>query len=193
VLNPDQPDPFPNGSLLFKSYAPKLRTATLGMGYLVSREWELVGAGHITATGVNAAKGWGAGIGITWRPYQVPEIKYDEYRKIQIERLSHEKREFKRRDVVKYGFRATIVKVSNHGNYVKIFFGERDRVRQGDTFYIMPPEKEGAIARRPVAFATAVQVLPDAAFLHVDERYFNNVDIVEGFETRRVYFENDDE
>jgi hypothetical protein len=193
VLNPDQPDPFPNGSLLFKSYAPSLRTANLGAGYLLSKEWELVAGTFFTATGVNAAKGWGAGLGITWRPYQVPEIKYDEYRKREIERLQTEKHEYHRRDVVKYGFRATIVRVSAKGNYVKIYYGAKDRVRVGDSFYIMPPDTLTSVARRPVAFATAVQVQPDAAYLHVDERYARDLEIREGFETRRVYFENDEE
>jgi len=188
ALNSQQPDPIPNGSLLFKSYSPTIRTANLGVGYLLSKEWEAVAGTFFTATGVNSAKGWGAGLGFTWRPYQIPEIKYEEYRKRQIERLQTEKREF-HRPVVRYGFRATIVKVSNQGNYVKIFYGENDRVRVGDTFYIMPPDTLSASPRRPVASATAVQVLPDAAFLHVDEKYAENLSIQEGFEARRVYFE----
>lgn len=195
-ISPNQPDPFPNGSFLFKSYAPKIRTATLGMGYLVAREWEIVANATTTATGVNAAKGWGGGLGFTWRPYQVPEIKYDEFRKGQIEKLQGERREVHRRAVVKYGFRATIVKVSAQGNYIKILYGENERVRIGDTFYVMPPETPESAqvgARRPVAFATVAQVTPEAAFLHVDEKYYGNVQITEGFEVRRVYFEHDEE
>ena len=48
-------------------------------------------------------------------------------------------------------------------------------------------------ARRPVASATVVQVQPDAAFLHIDEHYYANINIEEGFEVRRVYFENDEQ
>lgn len=192
VLNPTQADPFPNGSLLFKSYAPELHTATLGAGYLLSKEWELVAGTFFTGGGQNAAKGWGAGLGITWRPYQVPEIKYEEYREQQIARLKGEKREFRKREVVKYGYRATIVKVSAKGNFLKIAYGEKDRVRIGDTFYVMPPDRMDSEARRPVAFATVVQTQPDAAFLHVEERYFKDVNIREGYEVRRVFFESDD-
>ncbi|MGZ3669816.1 MAG: hypothetical protein ACXWR1_11420 [Bdellovibrionota bacterium] len=192
VLNPQQPDPFPNGSLLFKSYSPGIRTANLGAGYLLSREWEAVVGTFFTATGVNSAKGWGAGLGFTWRPYQVPEIKYEAYRQRQIERLQGEKKELRRREVVKYGFRATIVKVSAQGNYIKIYYGEKDRVRIGDTFYVMPPDKGEQFARRPVAYAVVAQVQPEAAFLHVEERYYPNINIDEGFEVRRVYFENDE-
>jgi hypothetical protein len=193
VLNPNAPDPFPNGSLLFKSYSPGIRTANLGLGYLLSREWEGVLGTFFTATGVNSAKGWGAGLGATWRPYQVPEIKYDEYRQRQIEHLQGEKKELKRRDVVKYGFRATVIKVSPQGNYLKIYFGEKDRVRVGDTFYVMPPNRLDDSARRPVAYAVVAQVQPEAAFLHIEERYFANIEIQAGFEVRRVYFENDEQ
>lgn len=191
ALNPQQSDPIPSGSLLFKSQAPTIRTATLGGGLLLSREWEVAVALFSTATGVNYAKGWGGGLGFAWRPYQVPEIKYDEYRARQIERLQTENREERRRTVVRYGFRATIVKVSGKGNYIKIFYGEKDRVRVGDTFYVMPPDNLDTQARRPVASATAVQVQPDAAYLHVDERYVDKLVIQEGFETRRIYFEED--
>ncbi len=191
ALNPDQPDPIPSGSLLFKSRAPTVRTATFGAAILLSREWELATAFFATATGNNYAKGFGGGFGFAWRPYQVPEIKYDEYRARQIERLQTEDREYHRRAVVRYGFRATIVKVSAQGNYVKIYYGEKDRVRVGDTFYVMPPDTLTSQARRPVASATAVQVHPDAAFLRVEERYLPNLVIQEGYETRRVYFEED--
>src|SRR5690606_2227608 len=156
-------------------------------GYLLSKEWELSAALFSTATGKNYAKGFGGGFGLAWRPYQVPEIKYEDYRLRQIERLQTEKREH-RRKVVKYGFRATIVKVSSAGNYVKIFYGEKDRVRIGDTFYIMPPDTQMRGARRPVGSATAVQVLPDSAFLRIDERYEEGLVVQEGFETRRIYF-----
>ncbi len=189
VLNNTQPDPIPNGSLLFKSYAPTIRTATLGLGYLLSREWEITAGGSFTATGVNSAKGWGGGLGFTWRPYQVPEIKYEDYRKRQIERLQSQEHEVRRRPVVKYGFRATIVKVSTQGNYVKISYGAKDRVRVGDPFYIMPPDMLNAQARRPLGFATVVQVQPDASFLQVMERFNENLSIQEGYEARRIFFD----
>ncbi len=191
ALNTEQPDPIPTGSLLFKSWAPIQRMATIGTGWLWSKEWELTGAFFTTPAGHNSAKGWGGNLGITWRPYQVPEIRYDEYRQKQIERLKTEKREYRRREVVKYGFRATIVRVSAQGNYLRINYGEKDRVRAGDTFYVMPADTLDGRAQRPVAFATVVQVQTDAAFLHVDERYVENLQITEGMDARRVYFDTE--
>jgi hypothetical protein len=63
----------------------------------------------------------------------------------------------------------------------------------GDTFYVMPPFRGDESARRPVAYAVVAQVQPEAAFLHIEERYFANIDIRDGFEVRRVYFENDEQ
>lgn len=190
ALNPQQPDPIPSGSLLFKSESPVVRTATLGAGYLLSKEWELTAAFITTATGNQHAKGFGGGLGLAWRPYQVPEIKYDEYRARQIERLQNERTEFNR-EVVKYGFRATIVRVSAKGNYVKIGYGGKNQVKDGDTFYVMPPDDFSGQPQRPLAAATVAKVLPDAAFLHVHERYEEDLVIKEGFEVRRVYFETE--
>jgi hypothetical protein len=192
AYNTHQIDPIPNGSLLFKSYSPTLRTANLGIGYLISKEWEAVAGGFFTATGENAAKGWGAGLGFTWRPYQVPEIKYVEYRKRQIERIKSEPRN-SRREVVRYGLSSTVVKVSAQGNFLKIFYGAKDRIRVDDTFYVyVPPDTMNSQARRPVAFASVVQVQPEAAFLHVDERYVDGIAIQDGFEVRQVFFEAED-
>lgn len=190
-LNTEQPDPIPSGSFLFKTWAPTNRLVTAGAGWLASKEWELTGAFFATPAGLNTAKGWGANLGLSWRPYQVPEIRYEEYRQRQIERLKGEKREYHRREVVKYGFRATIVRVSAQGNYLKIFYGEKDRVRVGDTFYVIPPDSFENRAYRPVASATVVQVQPDAAFLHVDERYGESTQITEGMDVRRVYFDTE--
>lgn len=190
VLNTEQPDPIPSGSLLWKSWAPTQRMVTLGTGWLAAKEWEITGAWQVTPAGQNTAKGWGVSLGVSWRPYQVPEIRYEEFRQRQIERLQTERRE-QRRSVVKYGYRSTIVKVSAQGNYLKILYGEKDRVRVGDTFYVVPADDYQGRGYRPVAFATAVQVTPEAAFLHVDERYGENASIVEGMDVRRVYFDTD--
>lgn len=191
ALNTEQADPFPNGSFLFKAWAPTQRFVTLGAGWLANKEWEITGAWMVTPSGLNAAKGWGVNLGVAWRPYQVPEIRYEEYRQRQIERLQTERREYHRREVVKYGFRATVIRVSAQGNYIKIYYGEKDRVRVGDTFYVLPAETFDRRAYRPVASATVAQVTPDAAFLHVDERYGDNVVIQEGMEVRRVYFDTE--
>ncbi|HEY8280132.1 MAG TPA: hypothetical protein VIH99_10940 [Bdellovibrionota bacterium] len=192
VYNSAQPDPIPNGSLLFKSYAPVLRTADIGAGYLLGKEWEVLANFFLTASGVNHAKGLGGGLGITWRPYQVPEIKYDEYRQYQIARLQNDRKEYRKTNVAKYGYRATVVKVSLRGNYAKILLGEHNKAEKGDTFYILPPDDLKSTARRPVAFATVSQVQNGAAFLHIDERYFEKVHVQEGYEAIRVYFESDD-
>ncbi len=187
VTNVKQPDTFPNGSLLYKSYSPTLRTAILGAGYLLSRTWELTAGALMTATGINSAKGYGFHGGITYRPYQVPEIRYAEYREEQIVRLKNERKDLKRREVVRYGFRATILKVSTAGNYLRIAYGKNDRVSAGDTFMVLMPDDFSGLNRRPVAFARVVAVKPDAAFLRVEERYVKEVTIREGFEARRVF------
>jgi len=191
AVNLSQADSFPNGSLLYKSFAPIIRTGTVGAGYLASKSWEISLAGIFTATGNTHAKGHGFALGITWRPYQVPNVKFEEYRQERIAALKGETREVRRKQVARYGFRATIVKVSGKGNFVKILFGEKDRVREGDTFYILPPNDLSSQAYRPVASATVAKVQPDAAYLRIEERFSPDLRIRPGFETRRVYFEGE--
>lgn len=190
AFNVTQPDPIPGGSLLFKGYSPTLRTGTLGIGYRIGKEWEAVGSGFITATGVNSAKGLGGSLGFIWRPYQIPEIKYDAYRAAQIKRLRREPRTYRLNPVVRYGFQATIVRVSQGGNYFRINFGRKDGVQAGDTFQVFEPDNLSNEIRRPIAFARVQVSREHESFLRVERRYEQELQIGAGYEVRRVILED---
>jgi hypothetical protein len=144
-------------------------------------------------SGEDAAKGTGFGLGLTWRPYQAAEVKYDQYHEQQVAHQQTERKVYKNRPTLRYGFKTNIVKVSPQGKFAKISVSEQNTVHQGDRFYVYPV---GASASgtpvKPIASATAVKVLPDAAFLRIEEKYNPNAQITEGCETRQVFIENGD-
>lgn len=189
LANPSQPDPIPDGSLLFKSDSPTLRTAYLGAAKILGKEWEAVAAGVFTASGVAAAKGVGLALGIVWRPYQVPEIKYQEYHQQQLERIQNEKASYRKKIVTHYGMSATILKVSGQGNYFKIAYGLNDGLKVGDNFQIFPPDDMSGTPRRPLAISRIVVVHPGESFLRVEQKLNEDVVIQPGQEARRVIIE----
>lgn len=189
ALNPAQVDPIPGGSLLFKSLAPTQRTATLGTGFMISKQWELAVAGHLTATGVNSAKGQGVSVGVAWRPYQMPEIRYEDYRQEQIARLQAEPKSYTSRKVVHFGMQATVLKVSNAGNFLRIAYGRKDGVKVGDVFQVFEPDTFDGKVRTPIAMARVHTSRIDDSFLRVEQRYRKETKILPGFEVRRVIIE----
>ena len=107
--------------------------------------------------------------------------------------MSREPRDRHNREVVRYGMRATVVKVSAKANYAKIFVGERDNVQVGDAFYIFNSDLERAENRRLIAYATVARLQKgEAAYLHVEELYSEQSPVQEGFEARQVFFEGDE-
>lgn len=189
VINPQQVDPIAGGSLLFKSEAPTQRVGTIGAAYLIGREWELAVAGNVTATGVASAKGQGVQLGLAWRPYQVPELKYDDYRRAQIAKLQTEHRSYSNKPVVRYGFQATVLKVSGQGNFLKINFGRKDGLKVGDAFQVFEPDDFSGKTRTPLALARVHIARVDDSFLRVEQRYGNEVVLKPGYEVRRVIIE----
>lgn len=189
VLNPGQPDPFTGGSYLFKSDDPVIRTARLGAGLLISKEWELSGGPSFTTSGINAAKGWGATLGLAWRPYQVPELRYEEFRRQQLKKLEKEPYEFRQRAVVSYGIRATVLKVSARGNYLKIAYGQEDGLKAGDLFQIYEPEDFSNRSKKPLGLARIEVARARDSFLRVDQRYDASIRVRPGFEVRQIILE----
>jgi hypothetical protein len=189
VLNAEQPDPIQGGSLLFKSKSPTLRTVTLGAGYLLSKEIELAAGGFFTASGVNAAKGFGGAIGLAWRPYQVPELKYAEFRREQLRKLEAEPRTYRQRRVMRYGLRATIVRVSGEGNFFQIAYGKKSGLKTGDYFQVFSPDDLSGDMRRPLALARVQVVRGEDSFLRVEQKYDPSFHPRAGQEARRVILE----
>lgn len=189
IFNPSQPDPIPSGSLLFKSYSPTIRMVTLGAGLLLSKQWEMVVAPQFTASGVSTAKGFGGTLGFAWRPYQVPEINYEQYRKEQIERLKKEPNVYRKKPVLHFGLSATIIKVSPQGNYFKIAYGQKDGVKQGDNFQIFAQDMMDGKPRRALAIARVAVARVDESFLRVEQKLNEDVMIQAGQEARRVIVE----
>lgn len=194
ILNARQPDPIPGGSLLFKSQEPTIRKVTLGTGYFLSNEWEISGGALFTASGVNHAKGFGGLLGLAWRPYQVKEINYEGYRKEERLRAIREP-EVLRKQVLRYGFKATILRVSVRGNFFKIGFGSTEGVQIGDNFQVFEPEDFRQKERTPIAVAKVVAIRPNSSFLRVESRYepqsddAREIKIVPGYEAQRVDLE----
>jgi hypothetical protein len=188
ATNSSQPDPFPNGSLLFKSGTGVLRTVTLGAAYVLGKEWEIAGAGVLTTSGVNTAKGFGGALGLVWRPYQMPELTYEDYRQQQIKRLQREPRRYRQRPVAQYGFQATVVRVSEAGNFFQIAFGQKDGVKAGDTFQVFAPDDFSGGERYPLALARVQVSRTNDSFLRVEQRYDRNLSLIPGYEVRRVIF-----
>lgn len=188
VLNATQLDTIPSGSFLFKSDSAVLRTVTLGAAYVLGKEWELAGAGILTSSGVNTAKGFGAALGLVWRPYQMPELTYEDYRKEQIRRLQREPRRYRQKPVAQYGFQATVVRVSGQGNFFQIAFGQKDGVKAGDTFQIFAPDDLRGNERYPLAIARVQVSRTDDSFLRVEQKYDRNLQLAPGYEVRRVIF-----
>jgi hypothetical protein len=189
ATNPTQLDFFQSGSLLFKSESPTLRTATLGAGFLLSKKWEMVGAGIITASGVAAAKGMGGALGIAYRPYQIPEIRYEQYRKEQIARLQAEPQQYKKRATLHYGISSTVLKVSAQGNYFKISLGSKDGIKTGDNFQIFAQDMMDGTPRRPLAIARVALAQTSESFLRVEQKLNEDIVIQPGQEARRVIYE----
>ncbi|RZA06097.1 MAG: hypothetical protein EOP11_11200 [Proteobacteria bacterium] len=190
VFNASQPDPLQGGSLLFKSEAPTQRMGRIGAAYLVSKEWELAVAGNITATGVTSAKGQGISLGLAWRPYQVPELRYDDYRRAQIAKLQSQPRVLTSKPVVRYGFQATVLNVSGQGNFLKINFGRKDGVKVGDAFQVFAPDTfDEKKVRVPLALVRVHTARIDDSFLRVEQRYSAETVIKPGYEVRRVIIE----
>lgn len=188
VFNPKEPDIIPGNSYLFKTEAPTLRTATIGVAHLISTKWEASLAGYLTTSGINAGKGSGGVLGLAWRPYQVPEIKYEAYRQEQRKRAEKETVESKKK-VLRYDYAATILKVSIRGNYFKIGFGSEEDVKVGDSFQVFEPNNFTNEERKPLALATVVAVKPHNSFLRVESDSETKTKILPGFEARRVVFE----
>ncbi|MGE3263373.1 MAG: hypothetical protein AB7K68_16460 [Bacteriovoracia bacterium] len=187
--NPTQLDAFADGSLLFKSDSPTLRTVTLGTGFLLSKQWEMVAGGIFTTSGVAAAKGVGGGLGLVWRPYQVPEIRYEEYRKQQIAKLQQEPERYKKKPVLHYGASATIIKVSGQGNFFKIAIGSAEGLKAGDNFQIFPQDQLDGEPRKPIAISRIVVARPNESFLRVEQKLNEEIIIQPGQEARRVIIE----
>jgi hypothetical protein len=185
-LNTAHPDPFANGSLLFKSLAPVARTATVGAGYRLGRNWELAGGVLFTASGLNAAKGIGGTLGLVWRPYQIPELSYEDYRRERIRRLEQEPRFFRHRKVLRYGFQATVLKVSHRENFFRIGFGRRDGVKAGDVFHVLAPDDLSGRGRVPLAQARVQVSRENDSFLRVEHRFGQEFRLQPGHEVRRV-------
>jgi hypothetical protein len=188
VFNPTEPDTIPGNSFIFKTQAPTLRTVTLGIAHLISPKWEISLAGLLTASGINAGKGGGSTLGIVWRPYQVPEIKYESYRREERQKAAQETVASKK-EVLKYGYAATILKVSLRGNYFKIGFGTEEEVKVGDMFQVFEPNTFSGAERKPLALATVVALQPHNSFLRVESDTDSKVKILPGYEARRVVFE----
>jgi hypothetical protein len=189
VLNPEQPDPFTGGSYLFKSDAPVLRSVQLGAAYLLSKEWEIAGGPLFTTSGINSAKGVGGSLALSWRPYQVPELRYEEYRKQQLKKLEQEPQEFRQRAVVSYGIRATVLKVSAKANYLKIAYGQLDGLKAGDLFQIFPPDDFSNTSRMPIGIARIEVARERESFLRVDQRFDASARVQPGYEVRRIILE----
>lgn len=188
ILNVTQPDPIPGGSLLFKSETPTLRTGTIGAGYLISKEWELTGAAIFTASGIDAAKGFGGALGLAWRPYQVPELKYADFRRKQLKRLEQEPMSYRRREVLRYEYSATVLRVSPSGNFFQIGFGKKDGLKPGDTFHVFPTEDFSGNQREPMALAVVRVSRADDSFLRVEQKYDRTFLTRPGYEARRVIY-----
>ncbi|MCO5142079.1 MAG: hypothetical protein M9962_03200 [Oligoflexia bacterium] len=188
ALNPHQPDPIPGGSLLYKSQSPTIRFVNFGVGYLFSRRWEATLAGVITSSGINYAKGYGATLGITWRPYQVPELRYDDFRKEQLERLAQERTQYRQRSVVAFSFSATVLKVSSNRNFFKISVGGKNTVQRGDPFFVYEPDDLSGKPRRALAYATVEAVRGESAYLKIQQRFMRDIPLAPGYEARRVIF-----
>jgi hypothetical protein len=189
AFNPRQPDPIPGGSSLFKSDSPVSRTVHLGIGFRLGPEWELAAEAHSTATGNFSAKGYGGSLGLAWRPYQKPELSYDDYRLEQIKRLQQEPTRFLQKRVIRYGFQATVIRVSNQGNFISMAFGKADGVREGDTFHLFEPDNFAGRVRTPLALARVVRARSDDSFLRVEDRFEANLLVRPGYELRRVIIE----
>ena len=187
VINPKAQDPLPGGSLLFKSESPTQRVGTLGLGYLLSKEWELAVGTFFTASGMESAKGFGGSLGLVWRPYQVPEIKYEEYREQQLKKAAMEPYS-SHREVARYGLKATILRVSASGNFFQIGYGKKDGIKAGDMFQIFAPDDLSGAERTPAALAVVKVSRADDSFLRVEQKYSADLQLKPGLEAQRVIF-----
>lgn len=186
-LNRKAEDFFVNGSLLFKSFSPTERTANIGLGHLIGKDWEVAGAIFTTVSGVAAAKGSGVTLGFTWRPYQSPELQYESYRRQQIERKRTERTSYATRKVISYGLSAVIVKVSAQKKYFKITYGSGQGVKVGDAFEVFPPDDLSGKERKAIAAARVAAVKDNESFLRVEQKLNQSSEDVEaGHEARRV-------
>lgn len=186
VLNPAQPDPIQSGSLLFKSDSPTLRSVTLGTAVLLGKEIELAAGGFFTASGINTAKGFGGMLGLAWRPYQVPELKYEEFRREQLRKLENEPKVYRQKQVLRYGLRATVIRVSNQGNFFQIAYGSKDGLKAGDYFQVFSTDNYDQDVREPLALARVQVVRGEDSFLRVDQRYDPSFRLKAGMEAQRV-------
>lgn len=186
IFNPKQPDAIPGGSLLFKSEAPTERIVSGGFGYLFTNRWEGSIAGLVTSSGINSAKGFGGTLGIVYRPYQVPEVRYETYRREQKKRAQEEREVYSKRNVLQYGFTATILKVSLNGNFVKIGYGSADGVKEGDAFEINEPDDLILRDKKAVAYARVVAVRTNSSFLRVEKILEPNIKLIPGYQAQRV-------
>lgn len=185
VLNPAQPDPIQSGSLLFKSDSPTVRSATLGTAVLLGKELELAAGAIFTASGINTAKGFGGALGLAWRPYQVPELKYEEFRREQLRKLENEPKVYRQKQVFRYGQKATVIRVSKEGNYFQIAYGSKDGIKAGDYFQVFSDNYDQE-ERQPLALARVQVVRGEDSFLRVDQRYDPSFRLRAGMEAQRV-------
>jgi hypothetical protein len=186
VLNPDQPDPIQSGSLLFKSDSPTLRAVTLGTAILLGKEIEVAAGGFFTASGINTAKGFGGALGLAWRPYQVPELKYEDFRREQLRKLENEPKVYRQHRVLRYGLKATVIRVSNQGNFFQIAYGSKNGIKAGDYFQVFSTESYDQADRQPLALARVQVVRGEDSFLRVDQRYEPSFRLKVGMEAQRV-------
>ena len=145
-------------------------------------------AGVLTTSGVNTAKGFGGALGLVWRPYQMPELTYEDYRQAQIKKLQREPRRYRQRPVAQYGFQATVIRVSEAGNFFQIAYGQKNGVKAGDTFQVFAPDELNGGERYPLALARVQVSRSDDSFLRVEQKYDRNLRLTPGHEVRRVIF-----
>jgi hypothetical protein len=156
----------------------------LGSALLVSKKWEISGAYHDTISGVSAAKGWEIALALTYRPYSVPDIKPFEEPKIAPKETAA--KWMRQETEVQYGFIATILKVSEQGNFFKIELGGADQLKVGDQFHVFKPANRSSPERKLIAIAKVIRVENHEAFLRVEKRFLTKEAILPGFEAQRI-------
>jgi len=160
------------GSNAVQATNPSLYTVKVGAGYMFTRSMGVQGYFSTSIAGTNSPKGSVFGAGLNW------DFGGEDSARPNGQNYSKSNRGF-----VTYDFEASISKINDRLNLVKINKGKLEGVRVGQTFDIFQPggdgKKEQAVARGKI-----LDVLDDEAAVKILE-YYKEVWIEEGFIARR--------
>lgn len=176
--------PFLNGSALYQMDDVRDRHGRIGIALQPNKEWEVVHAFSFSTSGMNTAKTYAYTIGVSWRPVGVPFLSEPEFEKRRETKI--EEPIIPRRTVFGYGLKATVLKVSSRGNFLKIAYGKKDGVKPGNTFYVYEPDDLSGRDRPILATAKAVAVKEDESYLKIEERFDKTKPLAPGFEVQQV-------